>query len=469
MATNHLATVETFLQNHPSSIKFIPPSSAEFATTREVWNGSRPDQPLAIVQPQSKEDVAILIKFVKSNAIPFSVRSGGHNLEGLALVQDALLIDLRALSSVTVASDRKSATVGGGILQGDVIDKLWSQGLATATGTIPHVGYYGWASYGGYGPFSSKWGLGVDQILNVTLVDPNGDFVEVEADDPLLKGIRGAGGVFGVIVDVTIKVYPAPSLLAGPIIYDSSDIRESYTEVNTAYNELLKTETIPPQLTLQRVSFNSPRGLAFAFLFAWSGTEAEVETGQMWSQKIASLGPAKMNMVKQTSIPEWISGAGANVPKLVYGSSWTYNVSSVTPEIAEAIGSNLASIPTDPGAMFSLHQVRGPSAAPQVHESIFQPRKPHFMLEILGYAVTPEKQAESEAWGESFSAELEKAASSSGVLLPTAFVSIYSSARSKSTDDWVKKVYGDSAGELRDLKASFDPENLFKFTVPSLQ
>ncbi|KAJ5712234.1 hypothetical protein N7493_008702 [Penicillium malachiteum] len=119
--------------------------------------------------------------------------------------------------------------------------------------------------------------------------------------------------------------------------------------------------------------------------------------------------------------------------------------------------------------MFSLHQVRGPSAAPRAHESIFKPREPHFMLEILGYAVTPEKHTESEAWAERLSAELEKAASSSGALLPTAFVSIYSSARSKSTDDWVKKVYGDSAGELRNLKASFDPENLFKLTVPSLQ
>ncbi|KAJ5712235.1 6-hydroxy-D-nicotine oxidase [Penicillium malachiteum] len=196
MAINHISTVEAFLQEHPSSIKLIPPSSAEFAATREVWNGSRPDQPLAIVQPQSNEDVAILIKFVKSHAIPFSLRSSGHNLEGLALVQDALLIDLRALNSVTVASDRNSARV---------------QGLATSIGTIPHVGYYGWASYGGYGPFSSKWGLGVDQILSVTLVDPNGNFIKLEADDPLLKGIRGAGGVFGVIVDVTIKVYPAPS------------------------------------------------------------------------------------------------------------------------------------------------------------------------------------------------------------------------------------------------------------------
>lgn len=213
MATNHLGTVEAFLKDHPT-IKYIPPSSKDFAAACDIWNGSRPDQPLAVVQPQSSQDVATLIKFLKSdgNNIPFSIRSGGNNLEGLALVQDALLIDLRALNSVVVAVDRKSATVGGGILQGDLVDKLWKEGqLAAATGTIPHVGFFGWASYGGYGPFSSHWGLGVDQIIGATVVNPSGDLIELQGDDdPVLGGIRGAGGVFGVIVDLTIKVYPAP-------------------------------------------------------------------------------------------------------------------------------------------------------------------------------------------------------------------------------------------------------------------
>ncbi|KAJ6036387.1 6-hydroxy-D-nicotine oxidase [Penicillium herquei] len=470
MASDLIATLESFLKDH-STIKYIPRSSTEFASVREVWNCSRPDQPLAIAQPQSAEDVVTLINFVKSNSIPFSLRSGGHNLEGRALVQDALLIDLRALDSVTVAEDLKSATAGGGILQGELINQLWAKGVATSTGTIPHVGFFGWASYGGYGPFSSKWGLGVDQIIGATVVDPNGNLIKLEGSDPLLKGIRGAGGVFGVIVDFTIKVYPAPTLLAGPILFDTSDIKTSFTKVNTAYSNLLNTETLPLQLTLQRVSFQSPRGLAFAFLFAWAGTEEDLEEGKRWSERIASLGPAKMNMVKPTTIPEWISGAGVHVPKAVYGSASTYNLTHVTPEVAETIGSNLVNLPADAGAMFTIHQVRGPSVTQQEpgRDSLFGPRQPHFMLEILGYSVESEKQAESEGWANKFTAEVEKVASSSGALLPTSYVSLYTSTRSSSSAEWVKKVYGDSAASLYDLKASFDPENLFKHTVPSLE
>jgi hypothetical protein len=39
-----------------------------------------------------------------------------------------------------------------------------------------------------------------------TLADAKGAIFE--ADERLLRGVRGAGGIFGVIVELTIKVYP---------------------------------------------------------------------------------------------------------------------------------------------------------------------------------------------------------------------------------------------------------------------
>lgn len=68
------------------------------------------------------------------------------------------------------------------------------------------VGYVGWCTLGGYGPFSSLHGLGVDQIVGAKLVDPKGEIVDADAE--LLKGIRGGGGIFGAIVELTVKVYP---------------------------------------------------------------------------------------------------------------------------------------------------------------------------------------------------------------------------------------------------------------------
>lgn len=64
--------------------------------------------------------------------------------------------------------------------------------------------------FGGYGPFSSHWGLGVDQIVAATLVNAEGEIVE--ADESMLKCIRGAGAIFGIILSISIKVYPLKSV-----------------------------------------------------------------------------------------------------------------------------------------------------------------------------------------------------------------------------------------------------------------
>lgn len=200
-----LASLEDFLTDHPQ-ITLITPASPEYASLRAVFCRDNRDVPLAIVRPQSANDVSLLVKYAAEKGIKFVVRSGGHNLFGKSQVEDALTIDIRDIAHVQVEEGNSSAKVGGGTLQGNLAARLSENGLATAVGSCSDVGYVGWATYGGYGPFSANYGLGVDQILGAKVVDDGGDIVE--ADEKLLKGIRGAGGVFGIIVEVTIKVYP---------------------------------------------------------------------------------------------------------------------------------------------------------------------------------------------------------------------------------------------------------------------
>jgi FAD/FMN-containing dehydrogenase len=204
-----LSSLEIFLESYPT-VKYIQPSSPDYSSARTIFISSNRDTPLAIVQPQSPSDVAALVKYAKSQSIPFTLRCGGHNLEGRSVAQGALLIDLRALTDVSISPDRKSATVQGGIILEELGTKLSAEGLCTPIGATPTVGYVGWALYGGYGSFSSKWGLGVDQILGATVINPDGEIIT--ADESLLEGIRGAGGLFGVIIDLTIKVYPFASV-----------------------------------------------------------------------------------------------------------------------------------------------------------------------------------------------------------------------------------------------------------------
>ncbi|RDW90040.1 FAD-binding oxidoreductase [Aspergillus mulundensis] len=464
-----LLALETFLTSHPG-IKYTPPSDPSFNSLAKVFVRSRPHTPLAIVQPQTPSDVAALIKLAKNNSIPFTIRSGGHNLEGRAVANDALLIDLRALNSVSVSPDRKTATVGGGILQYELGAQLWEHGLATATGAIPDVGYAGWAMYGGYGAFSSHWGLGVDQIVGARVVDSQGELVD--ADEELLTGIRGAGGVFGVVVELVVRVYPLTGFLAGPIVFDSSDIESSFVAFNAAYNALCASESLPSQLTLQRLVFNMPnptgRTLTFGVSFVWSGSVSQLEEGQHWIQKISNLGPAILNAVTPTSVPLW-SASNGNLPKALYGSSHTHNLSSISDKLARVIGRNLALMPSDPGAMFSIHQLRGdsPSASPQSQGNVFVTRQPHYMLEVLGFATSEDLLPESKRWAERMANEIENAEPES--VLPTVYLSLWDSASAKGADEALEKVYGEKAGLVRALKRRVDAGNLFRLAVPAVE
>jgi len=88
--------------------------------------------------------------------------------------------------------------------------ELSKEGLATAFGSVSWIGYVGWATYGGYGPYSANYGLGVDNIIGAKIVNYKGEIVD--ADPKILKGIRGAGGFLGAIVELTIKIYPLNSV-----------------------------------------------------------------------------------------------------------------------------------------------------------------------------------------------------------------------------------------------------------------
>lgn len=213
MANTKLSNLESFLLDHPH-IPYATPSSPNYPTLREIFSKDRPDNPLVIVRPQSATDVALLVDYAKSHDLKFTVRGGGHGLSGHSMVEGALTIDMRDIAFVSIASDSQSATIGGGILSGALAEELWKEGLATPTGSIPSVGYVGWATYGGYGPFSAHWGLGADQIIGAKIVNASGDIVQAD-EGGLLKGIRGAGGILGVIVELTIKVYSLKSVSLG--------------------------------------------------------------------------------------------------------------------------------------------------------------------------------------------------------------------------------------------------------------
>lgn len=186
-------------------ITTILPSSSEFSTLSKWYHLSDPKVPLAVIRPKTAEEVSVIVKYATENGIKIVIRSGGGDLFGRSQVEGTLTIDMRQLNYVRPNSSNSTACVGGGCTVGDVAAGLAESKLITPVPPIAAVGYVGWATLGGYGPFASNFGLGIDQIVGAKVVNWKGGIVD--ADEEMLKGIRGAGGNFGIIVELTIKVY----------------------------------------------------------------------------------------------------------------------------------------------------------------------------------------------------------------------------------------------------------------------
>lgn len=183
---------------------------------------------LGLARPRTAADVAAVVSFCAVRALPLVVRAGGHDCEARTQVPGALMLDLRDICHVRVDDDadeggegagaqrgvqgQRTARVGGGCLLAGLLAALEARGLTTPVGTISSVGYVGWAVAGGYGPLSGRFGLGVDQIVGARVVTAAGEVVEAEGE--LLRGLRGAAGALGVVVEVTIKVYPLDKVSA---------------------------------------------------------------------------------------------------------------------------------------------------------------------------------------------------------------------------------------------------------------
>jgi hypothetical protein len=172
-------------------------------------------------------------------------------------------------------------------------------------------------------------------------------------------------------------------------------------------------------------------------------------------------------MVSETTIPAWFAANGALVPPSIAGSGFSHNVCRISPLTAGAIGRILARMPSGRGHMVSIHQLRGPSAGPQSHPSVFATREPHYMLELLGF-VTDGDLEPSRQWALQAAEEIQQAEPSN--VLPTAYISVYNSGiQANSPIEALEKTYGDKAQVLKDLKAKVDPEGVFALTVPAFK
>ncbi|KAK2592434.1 hypothetical protein QQS21_009850 [Conoideocrella luteorostrata] len=446
-----------------AGIPHITPHDADFSSTLRSYTGSYDDaKPAVVTLPTSGEQVAAIVTKCIEADYPMVVRGGGHDVQGRFAVKNAVSIDLRNLNSVIVAQD--TARVGGGVTSSQVLEQLEKHGRQAATGSCGSVGFTGWSLIGGLGAYVQSYGLGADQIVGATVVNGQGQLVD--ADSELLKGLRGGGGSLAVVVELTVKVYPLQKIQAGLAMYDSSDIEQGITTFFTNFDALTSNHKIPSQLSLMPFTAPFPgMGVTVACAFVWNGPASEESA--MWVDRVAALAPVAVGppgpkeAIRETTPFQWITMLTTFIPPEVTGRMQTASITKFSPDLVSALAKSSARMPKGGFTSLNFHLLRSdsPSCSNDVPESVLPYREPHIFVEIMGFAGEGCSAADAAAWSlDTRNAIMQVDGSSNKTYLALTaleFVDLHA-------------IYGEKLEVLKELKRKYDPNGVFRNTLPRL-
>jgi FAD/FMN-containing dehydrogenase len=199
----------------------LQPGAAGYEDARGVHNGMIDRKPALIVRCRTAADAAEAVLFARRGGYEISVRGGGHNVAGLAVADDAVMIDLAEMRGVRVDPEMRTVRAEGGVTWGELNAAAAEHGLAVTGGAVSSTGIAGLTLGGGLGWLMARFGLAADNLLGVELVTAEGEIAEVSEDsDPdLFWALRGGGGNFGIATALTYRLHPLESVTGGLIAH----------------------------------------------------------------------------------------------------------------------------------------------------------------------------------------------------------------------------------------------------------
>jgi FAD/FMN-containing dehydrogenase len=217
----------------------LAPEDTGYEDATLLWNGMIDKAPALVVQPTGTADVIEAVSFAREHDLALSVRGGGHNIAGTALVDGGLTIDMSRLRGIVVDPQARTATVQPGCLLGEVDRETQLHGLATPLGFISEVGVAGLTLGGGLGYLTRRFGWTVDNLLEVEIVTADGRARRASRDEnaELFWAIRGAGANLGVVTSFTFRLHEVGPTVYGGLIawpFDRADeILRAYRTLTT--------------------------------------------------------------------------------------------------------------------------------------------------------------------------------------------------------------------------------------------
>jgi hypothetical protein len=201
------------LPKHSDNVLYYGPADNQYDDLRKGFNKRIDKFPSIIAVCKNEYGVAEAVKFAIANKWPITAKSGGHCMEGSSVNDGGMVINLSLMNKIEWL-DYKTANVGPACLLKDLYAEIIPKGRIIPGGSCGGVAMGGLTLGGGYGLLSRQFGMTCDSLLEVTMVDGNGNIVNSSNERHLLWACKGGGnGNFGIVTNMKFTLHPAPATM----------------------------------------------------------------------------------------------------------------------------------------------------------------------------------------------------------------------------------------------------------------
>ena len=433
--------------------ELIQPSDGNYDEARQLYNGMIDRRPGLIARCVDTADVQAAVNFARENGLLLAIRGGGHNGAGLGSCDGGLVIDLSPMKGIRVDRARCTVRVEGGCTWGDVDHATYPFGLAVPTGFLSTTGVGGLTLGGGLGYLTRHYGT-IDNLLEVDMVLADSRLVSAssEENEDLFWAVRGGGGNFGVVTSFLFQGRPVSTVYGGPMFWEM----EHAATVMRAWRDLILTgpeelngwfgfHTVPPV-----DMFPTEHHLKKMAVITWCYT-GDPEKAEQILAPIRALAPLAMDFAGPIPLPALQSLFDGLYPP---GLQWYWNADFFTELNDEVIDLHIKHASQLPTVHSTMHLYPINGAAHRVSESdtAWSFREANFAQVIVGVDPNPANNERMIQWSKSYWSALH----------PYSAGGAYVNMIMDEGADRVQNAYRSNYPRLTQIKARYDPHNLFR-------
>jgi FAD/FMN-containing dehydrogenase len=444
--------------------RFLP-GGPGFEQARRIFNMRRADEdPALIARAADQDDVVRVMRYASLKGIPVAIRSGGHGVDGSAMPDAALVLDLSGLKRIDVDPMSRHCRVESGVLLGELDIAAQQHGLVVPAGTVSTTGIAGLTLGGGVGYNMRRYGATVDSLLACELVTVDGRKIRASASEnpDLFWALRGGGGNFGVVTAFEFRAHPLPrEVFAGVIIFSAEHAAQVLAglrdHVHKAPRELavIAASTACPPFPPVPAEVHGTPVQMLILVYTGAAAEAPRVIGPL-----SQLGPPIASLVGPST---WVQANRLLDAVAPFGRRTQTRggyLSEISDRVIAAVVKNMREAPPPPSALPSCVQnlwCMGGAISEDFDEdsAAFSRAGAAWLWEAVGQWDERAQDSTYDAWTERAAADVEADLRANG----------YVNLSTDRGPEWLRGLYG-SAHKYRRLleaKLQWDPGNLLRF------